>query len=495
MSTPPNVLFLMTDQMQGRVLDPGHPCQTPNLDRLAARGVRFSRAYTPNAVCSPARASLMTGLLPHNHGVLMVTHTVDEDQLVLRTDKPHWAQRLVDLGYQTGYFGKWHVEQHDPLSDFGWQVSAETAHGRHRSDLYQRKAAQVWGGAQPEDHYALAQHYSDAWGYSPTLFYGVTDVPPEQRAMGIITALALDYLDQVLVGDEPWCCFVSVPEPHDPFVTGQDAFERYDIDALDLQPNVHDELAGRPGIYRKAARVWREMTDRQHREAATCYYASITEIDAQFGRIIDRVERAGQLENTIVVFTSDHGESLGAHGLYCKNFSASEEIYTIPLIVTGPGLASGVCTSARVGSHDLCPTLLELTGAEPFAAPDSRSFAAVLRDPAGSQHRFTTGFAEYYGNRMIITQRVVWNGEWKFVFNGFDFDELYNLEQDPWEMHNLAEDPAYASQLRALTARMWRIVRDTGDHSLYNSHYPILRVAPYGPLIAEDEPTEEDHAA
>ena len=97
----------MTDQMQGRVLEPDSPCQTPHLDGLAARGVRFRRAYTPNAVCSPARASLMTGLLPHNHGVLYVVHTVDDDQAVLRTQHPHWAERLTEAGYRTGYFGKW----------------------------------------------------------------------------------------------------------------------------------------------------------------------------------------------------------------------------------------------------------------------------------------------------------------------------------------------------------------------------------------------------
>jgi arylsulfatase A-like enzyme len=480
----------MADQMQGRVLDPGHPCQTPNLDRLASRGVRFTRAYTPNAVCSPARASLMTGLLPHNHGVLMVTHTVDDDQLLLRTDKPHWAQSLTGAGYQTGYFGKWHVEQHNPLSDFGWQISAETGHGQHRSELYERRAREIWGGAPPEHHYSLARHYSDEWGYRASLFYGVTDVPPGKRPVGIITSLALDYLDQVLQDDRPWCCFVSVPEPHDPFVTGQEAFDRYDVDALDLQPNVHDELDGRPGIYRKAARVWRDMTDRQHREAAACYYASITEIDAQFDRLIDRLEQAGQLENTVVVVTSDHGESLGAHGLYCKNFSATKEIYNIPLIVSGPGISQGARTDARVGSHDLCPTLLELVGCEPFSAPDSRSFAAVLEEPRAHEADFATGFAEYYGNRMIITQRVVWNGPWKLVFNGFDFDELYNLDQDPFEMTNLAQDPTYEEQLRAMTAQMWRVVRDTGDRSLYNSHYPILRVAPYGPLIAKQAAPE-----
>ncbi|MEZ4736122.1 MAG: sulfatase-like hydrolase/transferase [Caldilineaceae bacterium] len=472
----PNLLFLMTDQMQGRVLNPEHPCQTPNFDRLAARGVRFTRAYTPNAVCSPARASLMTGLLPHNHGVIYVTHTVDNDQACLRTEHPHWAQRLVANGYRTGYFGKWHVERSGDLAQFGWQVN-----GAEGSELLANATRAVTASAH------TGVYTREGWldtqpGYKPNRFYGVTDTPPAQRGMGIRTQLALDFLDEVLAGDDPWCCFVSVLEPHDPFVCGEEAFAHYDVDALELPPNLHDDLAGRPGIYRKAARVWRHWSDRQHREAAACYYASITEIDQQFGRLLDRLETAGQLDNTIIVLTSDHGELLGAHGLYCKNFSAAEEIYHIPLVMAGPGIVSGALADARVGLHDLCPTLLALTGCAPIDTVDARAFTDLLRTP-GAAAEFQTGYAEYFGGRMILTQRVVWDGSWKFVFNGFDFDELYNLEDDPFELINLAEHPDYRVQLQALTTQMWQKIAETGDHSLLTSHYPILRVAPYGPLV------------
>ena len=479
MTSNPNILFLMADQMQGRVLEPDNPCQTPNFDRLAAMGVRFTRAYTPNAVCSPARASLMTGLLPHNHGVLMVTHTVDDDQSNLRTDKPHWAQRLSAAGYRTGYFGKWHVERSYQLERFGWQE-----HACEGSDVLRQRDREAAAEGHETDRFSLEMYLEDPPGYNRQRFYGVTNVPAERRRLGVRTALALEFLDQALAGTEPWCCFVSVNEPHDPFICGEEAFGRYDVDALKLPPNVHDDMAGRPGIYRKAARTWRRMTDRQHREAAACYYASITEVDGQFGRLIDRVDRAGQLDNTIIVLTSDHGELLGAHGLYCKNFSAAEEIYNIPMVLAGPSISRGETTDARVGSHDLCPTLLELTGHDAIDVSDSRSFAAVLRDPKAGSGHFQTGFAEYFGGRMILTQRVVWNGPWKFVFNGFDFDELYNLDEDPYEMVNLAEDPQYEEELRRMTAQMWGVVKDTGDHSLRDSHYPILRVAPYGPLIS-----------
>ena len=119
----PNILFLMCDQLQGRVFDSRAPVPDTELDRLASRGIRFTRAYTPNAVCSPARASLMTGLHVHNHGVLRVTHTTDDDQSCLRTQHPHWAQHLQRAGYATGYFGKWHIERSMDLYAFGWDVN------------------------------------------------------------------------------------------------------------------------------------------------------------------------------------------------------------------------------------------------------------------------------------------------------------------------------------------------------------------------------------
>ncbi len=481
MTNRPNILFLMVDQMQARVLEAGHPCKTPNLDRLAARGVRFARAYTPNAICSPARASLMTGLLPHNHGVVTVTHVVDNDQSRLRTDKPHWAQSLTAAGYRTAYVGKWHVERSLDMKQFGWQM--DLSDGNDRLRQRDKEAGQLRSPETFSHEFIL----SDPPGYSDKRFAGVTSTPPELRRMGVRTAAGLECLDELLAGSDPWCCFVSVNEPHDPFICGRAAFNQYDVDAIDLPASANDELAGRPGIYRKAARVWRNMTDRQKRTAATCYYASITEIDEQYGRLLDKLEQAGRLDDTIVVFTADHGEHLGAHGLYCKNFGAGEEVYNIPLIVAGPGVTAGAVTDARVGLHDLCQTLLELAGCETFDVPDSRSFANVLREGPGSDPAWQTGYAEFYGGRMILTQRVVWDGPWKFVFNGFDFDELYNLNDDPHEMTNLAERPDCQDRLRKMTARLWRTLETTGDSSLLNSEYPILRVAPFGPAVSRED--------
>jgi arylsulfatase A-like enzyme len=464
----PNILFLMTDQMQAAVLDPDHPCRTPNLDRLAAGGVRFRRAYTPNAICSPARASLMTGLLPHNHGVRTVTHVVDADQSRLRTQHPHWAQRLKDAGYRTGYFGKWHVDREEDPTAFGWDVT--------KADNHPHLPEAQWSH----------EVFLEAPGYRRKRFAGVTSIQPERRGVGCNTRFALDFLDQVLDGDAPWACVVSVIEPHDPFICGREAFDQYDPDTIPLPASLHDELGGRPNLYKRAQQTFAQMSERDHRTAAACYFASITEIDAQFGRLIDKVAAAGQLDNTIVVFTTDHGEHLGAHGLYCKNFCASEEVYNIPLIMTGPGVKADVVTSARAGLHDLCPTLCDLAGVEAIDNGDSRSLASLLGDPASLEGDFADGFAEYSGGRYDVTQRIFWRGDWKYVFNGFDYDELYNLADDPDEMHNRIDDPDCQAIRRKLVAQTWKKIRDTGDRSLFNTQYPILRLNEFGPLLADE---------
>lgn len=472
----PNILFLMVDQFQAAVLRPNHPCQTPHLKRLAEGGVRFDNAYTPNAICSPARASLMTGLLPHSHGVLTVTHCVDDDQSVLR-DRPHWAQRLSAAGYRTGYFGKWHVERSEQLDRFGWQHTLRSKVKACDEPSRQKESQPVL------PRFSHVKNIQFPPGHKEYMLYGVTNQLPEQRKMGTSTSAALEYLETVLLQDAPWCCFVSLLEPHDPFVAGEKAFSLYDVDRLPLASNASDTLAGRPGLYRKAAQIFADMSDHQKREAAACYYASITEIDAQYGRLITKLEKTGELENTIVVFTSDHGELLGAHGLYCKNVGAFEEVYNIPLILAGPGLARGQVSKARVGLHDLCPTLLELAGLPPIGQPDSRSFAAAAKDPANNSKNFTTGYAEYSGTRYSYTQRIAWDGPWKFVLNGFDFDELYNLEEDPHELQNLAGVKENQEHVKHMMKLIWRRIRETGDHTLLNTDYPAVRLAPYGPGI------------
>ncbi len=471
----PNILILMADQMQAQVLDPGHVCRTPCLDRLAAQGVRFPRAYTPNNICSPTRASIMTGLMPHNHGVLEVLHN-EPDLHVLRPDKPHFAQRLGDAGYRTGYFGKWHVERTNDLQRFGWQVDC----GLH-SDRFAARREDVLDGQPRVAPCDPAIHLDEPPGYGAHLLCGATDRPAAERDMGIATTMALEFLQDAVLEEQPWCCFVSFQEPHDPYITQRSYFEEYEAAELPPPPNADDEMSDRPGLYRRAQSIWRQLSAQQKRTARACYYGSITEIDTQFGRVLDFLDRSGKTEDTIVVMCADHGDLLGAHGLFFKDISAFEEVYRVPLIVSGPGVERGMQSQARTGLHDLAPTLLELAGAEPIDVADSRSFVSLLGAPEDDAE-WGRGYAEYYGNRWRVTQRVVWDGDWKLAVNGFDFDELYNLADDPHEMRNLAGEPAHRAKHEELMRLFWDYARRTGDTTMVSTLYPALRLGVVGPL-------------
>jgi len=477
-SERPNILLFVTDGWQARTLSDGHDCKTPTIDGLIERGVCITGAHTTLPTCSPARASLMTGLFPHNHGVLEVEHGVDPDQCVLRTEHPHWAQRLRESGYDTGYFGKWHVERTGELEPFGWDTfDIRGARGHANAS---QKGLAVDDTLDP----ATVKQYQGPEGYNDTLKLAVTDVAANDRPIGGPATLACDWLMETR--EKPWCCVVSYYEPNESLIVGREAYEQYDVDQIELPENLHDDLSDRPNIYRRDQQIWRDVSDDEWREILACYYGRITELDGQVARVLDALESTDQMENTIVIFTSDHGRYVGSHGLEAHNFGAFEEIYNVPLVVAGPGVAKGVTTDAIVGFHDLCPTILELAGEEPFDALDSVSFVDLLKDPNGAAGNHRQGYAEYFGTRFRLTQRVYWEDDWKFVFNGFDFDELYNLADDPWEMNNLAAEPEHADRVRHMMTGVWRRMHETGDTTLLNSHYHSMRFAAIGPNSGAD---------
>ncbi len=422
----------------------------------------------------------MTGLLPHNHGVLQVEHAVDADQSLLRRDRAHWAQHLTQVNYATGYFGKWHVERSDALENFGWQTHRVLGRGAHRTHSKQGGGSNV--PLDPE----LTHYLEGPNGYNPILHYGVTDVSPAERSMGQTAREALHFLRESATSRQPWCCCVSYYEPNEAMIASRAAFERSNPAEISLPETLRDDLSDRPNWYRRQQQIFSDISEEQWRTARACYYGRLSELDEQFGLLIDYLESSGQLEDTVVIATADHGKYVGSHGMDGHNFGPFEEVYNIPLVAAGPGIAQRVETAARVGLHAIGPTLLEWASADPLPNIDAASFAELCADPThGNRH--TEGFAENHGNRFALSQRILWDGEWKLAFNGFDFDELYNLDLDPNETHNRAADPECAETLRALTTKMWRYIRDSGDQSLFNSHYYTMRTAAVGPNAAKKD--------
>ncbi|HIC89000.1 MAG TPA: DUF4976 domain-containing protein [Anaerolineae bacterium] len=465
-SHQPNLLFLITDQQQGHTVDPDSPCQTPTLDRLASRGTRFSRCYAPNPICSPTRASLFTGVLPHSHGMVDCTHTVEPYRARLKSDLPFWPRRLHAAGYNVGYLGKWHVERSHRLGNFGFDVyDVERYH--QQLGLVERGEPMLLRGVVRQK------------GYKDFLLYGVTEQSVKETPEYRLYSDGIRFLTEVSVEpDRPWALFLSSEAPHDPYVVPRAYYERYDPTTIPRPLSFDDDLADRPAIYRRIQRVWQQLDWPQFTQAIACYYAYCSLVDDQIERILAVLEGTKQLENTVIVFTSDHGDYMGAHRLFLKGIPAFEEAYRVPLILSGPGIPAGRQVDEIVSLLDLPQTLVQLTVGQDFPS-QGRSLLPLLQ--SDSPKWKNEAFAEMQGQRFAYQQRVLWQDNWKYVFNTFDEDELYDLAADPYELHNLAGDPAHRLMLEAMARRMWEIIRATDDINMLQAQYGMFRFAPVGP--------------
>ncbi|GAB4448407.1 MAG: sulfatase-like hydrolase/transferase [Anaerolineae bacterium] len=464
---PPNLLFVITDQQAAHTTAPNSPCPMPHLQQLAERGTRFERCYTVNPICSPTRASLITGVLPHTHGMVDCTHAVPEYRARFDAALPVWPRQLQQAGYHTGYFGKWHIERSNRLENFGFdEYDVEQYH--QVLGLVERNEQMLRRGAVRQK------------GYRDFLLYGVVDAPVEETAEYRLFSRGIGFVQQATQQpDQPWALFLSTEAPHDPYVVPADYYRRVNPAEIPRPASFDDPLTDRPAIYRRLQQVWRSLDWPDFAQATACYYAFCAMIDDQLGRIIQSLRENNQLDNTLIVFTSDHGDYMGAHRLLLKGIPAFEEAYHVPLILAGPGIPAGQRVPQTVSLLDLPRTLAQLTTGADFPC-QGRSLLPLLGD-APPQNWANEAYAECHGQRFYYTQRVLWQEHFKYVFNGFDEDELYDLSTDPHELRNLAADPGHQPRLEQMAARMWAIARETGDDNLLQAQYGMFRFAPVGP--------------
>ena len=482
---PPNLLLLMTDQQRADTITPGGPCLTPNLQALAAEGADFTRCYATNPICSPSRGSLYTGLLPHAHGMTDVTHAVDPTRADLKPGVPFWSRTLREAGYRTAHFGKWHVERSDELQRFGFdefEVDLRlTGVPTYQGPLAPRVAVQ-----QP--------------GYREFLLAGVSDERANASREAYLFDRGIAFIEAAAADPKrPWALVVSTEAPHDPYVVPRELYERYDAAALLAPASAHDDLHDRPAIYRRIQRTWAALSTEDAAQATACYYAACSGIDDQVGRILAALEASGQADDTLVVFTSDHGDYLGAHGLWLKGVAAFEEAYRVPLVLRGPGVVPGVRVDAPVSLLDLPRTLVRALLDQDFGGAgrgpgQGRDLGRWLAGEDASDEFEAGAYAEFHGQRLGYSQRIVWHGRHKYVFNGFDFDELYDLAADPFERRNLTSEAACADLLREMSSRMWEVVLASGDRTLGEAQYGMFRFAPVGPEAVRPQPERRPDA-
>lgn len=478
----PNILVFMNDQQQGATLDPSSPCRTPNAGRLAQEGLRFSRAYTVTAHCCPSRATFMTGLYPSQHGI---HNNVLNDTAIHTSLNPGvttFSEALRDSGYELAYSGKWHVCRDEEPKDRGWtQYHATSVQGDWhgiRWERYRRMARQPESDAPRRK----GQLLRPGWGRYQ--LYGTREPAPESDPFvpGDLETVrtGIRALGDLARGGKPWCLFVGTVGPHDPYIIPEKYARMYDPDSVTLPASYSDNLLDKPRIYQRQRRFWSQLTEDEYREAIAHYWGYCTMQDDLLGMVLDALEETGQADNTLMIFTSDHGDYAGAHGLFMKGVAAFDECYRIPLVVRWP---NGVREPGRVVDDfvtlaDLAPTFTELAKTS-LPKASGRSLAPFLgsltpQDWPDAMHSQLDGVELYYTQRFVMTR------DWKYIYNGFDFDELYDLREDPHCMRNLSSEPRHRSTIEEMCRRMWRRAYLEGD-SICNP-YPTVSMAPFGPM-------------
>lgn len=459
MAKKPNIIFLLEDQQQACTIESGHFCKTPNIDRIMRDCVVFNRAHTCNAVCSPSRASLMTGVLPHNHGMIDCTHTVPVYRAEYDAGLDTLSRVLKREDYSMAYYGKWHVERTNRLEKYGFdEYETETMIPKFHHTLLDRVTIHTEGymdkivaGVFAEDETITEEHY--------------------------IYDRAMDFMRRQ---ENPWCAFISTYAPHDPYTVPREIYDLYEDGEILLPESFGDMMEDKPAIYRRLRSVWNELGTDEVKMILRCYYSYCTLVDRQVGRLTSYLKESGQYENTLIVYLSDHGDMMGAHGLFCKGVPAFEEIYRIPLFMKLPGSRySGKKIEQLVSICDVAPTVLELAGLSGLQRQiDGESLVPWI---SGLRDDGRTAYAEFQGQRYGYTQRIVWMDSYKYVFNTFDYDEFYDLMLDPHEQKNEIENTKYQGIIKTMAEKMWEIIKETGDDTMMDAQYYVLRIAPTGP--------------
>jgi arylsulfatase A-like enzyme len=461
----PNLIFILCDQLAHDCLGyAGHPVvETPNIDRLAERGVIFEKTYCASPVCSPARASWLTGTYPHYHQQLAnygPDRLVPEAMAVMRPDAVTMGDVFKQAGYRCGIAGPWHLgHDHQPQHGFEefWRVYRYQ--GDHPDILFEYFDREGVPNIYEGKHPTIKRH---------GLQYTPIEDPRQQRTTWTIDQ-GIEFLDTL--DDRSFFLYLSVKDPHPLIAVSQELIDRYPIDKIDLPDTWKDDLEGRPNYLKNdVGRLPLDMDETGFRTMIAHYYALITHIDDQVGRLVDHIETLGLTDDTIISFISDHGEQLGEHHAIQKRMFWEASV-RVPCLVTWPGgLPEKHRVTTPLGGVDLAPTLLELCGLSFDGPIDGRTVAPDII--AGQQPDPVPIFSEIGTSDGInfrssepedLSERVmVLEGPWKYIMNRTDGDELYNLESDPKELSNLADDSAQAERIAHGQSLIREMVAGTG---------------------------------
>ncbi|MCB0550567.1 MAG: sulfatase-like hydrolase/transferase [Phaeodactylibacter sp.] len=471
----PNVVILFTDDQRANTIHAwgNEEIHTPNMDRLAAMGVSFTRAYVMGshhgAVCAPSRAMLLSGR-PFTH---IPKSFIDQGQGQPDTafDFTLFPEWLRAQGYTTFFTGKWHNNTS--------RMSAAFTGGKN---IF------IGGMHWPKDG---GHRRPQLWDFDTTNVYA-----PENRwqaeafSSTMYSDAAIEFLRQQ-DGEKPFCLYVAYTSPHDPREAPEEFLQLYDTADITLPPNFLPEHPFDNGHLRTRDENLAPFprTPEIVKTDIAAYYAMISEVDAQIGRVLDELEAQGLMDNTIIVFAGDNGLAIGQHGLYGKQ-SLYEHSARVPLIIAAPGIAAGRRAETLCYLYDIFPTLGGLMGREVPASVEGRSLLPAL-DQEETRIREHVFLAHAREMRAVRT-----DDDWKLIqyfVKGEPRQQLYNLKGDPWETRNLADEPAFREKREALTQLL---IQDIGsyDDAFLRAHINLRQERFDGPveaIITQPFPTTE----
>lgn len=456
-----NILLFHVDQHRADCLGvAGHPLlRTPHLDRFAAAGVRFTHAFTPCPVCVPARNSLLYGRWPTGHHVIANPNT--EAPRPAPADLPTWSEALRNAGYFLGYVGKWHISQEKTPRDFGFhEYVPETGYTDWRAAQGLPPVPQEGDWFGNPDAPEVAPHQSRlAWGADQTI----------------------RLLEQAAAqGETPFFLRWDPAEPHLPCIPPEPYASMYAPEEIPPWLSFPDPLEGKPYIQRQMRRTWgvEDWSWEQWQPLVSRYLGTLSLLDAQVGRLLDTLDRLGLANNTLVVYTSDHGDTCGGHGMIDKHYVLYDDVTRVPLIARLPGGVQGAVCDAFVSNEvDLAATFCEAAGLPLLEGFQGTSLLPPLRGEAQTNGRDSI-FTQYMGSQNgLYSQRMVRDHRWKYVFNAVAEDELYDLEADPGEIVNRALNPDCAGELSRLRARLEAWMESLNDPLLNAWTRPLLQEA------------------
>ncbi len=471
-----NVLIICTDQHRAdHVGFGGNPVvRTPNLDGIAARGTVFDRAYVANPLCMPNRSSIFTGRLPSAHGVVFNDRSLDWGANT-------FVRRLSDAGYRTQHIGKAHIQIHAahffPQGDgspVGWDNERSAWDGLENTDRYEEAdpgpVENFYGFDRAEfclGHGAAVGGHHLRWaidrGFDPATAGGGPNSPAlfrsehwwqvskpayreEFHSTEFVTARSVEFIEAATGGSEPWFLFASYPDPHHPFTPPGDWFDRHDPADMVPPESFHDPVDRLPEFLRQmsadaGARGPMRIGEAALRDALAAQYGSIEMIDAGVGRMLAALEASGQLDDTIVIFTADHGDMFGDHGFMLKGGFVFEGTARVPLVISRPGDQGGR-TSSLASSLDIGETILDLVGVESFDGVQGVSLVPLLDGTLAEvrDHVLIEEDLPDYGlwsNTVPAHSRTVVTADARITRYSTGEGELYDLAADRTERTNL----------------------------------------------------------